>query len=224
MWLIKDSNMTKYFDFVSSNNSKYISDLIADTLKIKIENLMQLHGYEKIMIVCIGVNLLDWDCYGPLVGSGLSKTNLPSNVTIYGTMTEPIMGANCDSFINDNAEKINDSLVIAVDSMVSKDAKIGSLVILDNGIYPGLAHSKRFQKIGDISLCGTIANDARSINNLYPEADIDTCDMLMMSDISIRALFIALNSIMATKKDEKVQKDNISLEYKMKAPKYNIQD
>lgn len=179
----------------------YLRNSLSKILKTNIERSMDLYKYNKIMILCIGTARLLYDSYGPIVGSGLMKAKFNSNITIFGTTKKSLNALNIESFLNNYKEKLDESLVIVIDSTISMFDDVGTVIFYDDGIYPGEALNKNLPKIGDFSICGVISNDEDSIicndiyefiKMVYTPRDINT--YIKMCDLTINSLFLALDS------------------------------
>lgn len=126
--------------------SSKIQDMIANIKK----------PFRDIAVVCIGTDRCTGDSYGPLVGYQLNSIlkNELSNVTIYGTLHEPVHANNLELII----DKIDTSttLVIAVDASVGRIQNVGKICIKEKSLYPGMGLKKKLPPIGDIAITAIV--------------------------------------------------------------------
>lgn len=146
--------MEKDLVFYEYNDKNYdkISNCLTENLKNRIKKLMYLYDYNKVMIICIGSTKVEFDCFGPLTGSKLEKSINNSNVKIYGTQTNPINGSNIKTFLSEHANEINESLIIVIDATVTEIGSLGTILVSNEGIYPGAGVGKNLPYVGDLSI------------------------------------------------------------------------
>ncbi|GFR35101.1 spore protease YyaC [Thermobrachium celere] len=119
--------------------------------------LLQYDIYNKnLVIFCIGTDRSTGDCLGPLVGYKLSKLSLSKNITILGTLNNPVHAKNLDENIVYIKESIQNPFVLAIDASLGKSENIGNINLLLGPVYPGAGVNKKLQPIGDISITGIV--------------------------------------------------------------------
>lgn len=138
------SNFVKSDDKYAVNKmSKYIYKYISNTKK----------QYNGITIICIGTDRSTGDCLGPLVGYNLSKSKIVKNVTLYGTLNEPVHAKNLEECYG----KIDiNNLIIAIDASLGKMENIGKIHVFEGQIYPGAGVGKQIIPVGDICITGIV--------------------------------------------------------------------
>ena len=160
--------MQKTFNYLDKNAAKNVAYEIKKM--INKDCVLLFIGTDK----CIG------DAFAPLVGSILESYNLLKN-PIFGTIKHPVHALN----INDTVECIRKIYpkrkIFVIDSMISQKDKVGDIILLDEGIMPGIAVGKNIAKTGDISLTLVVSNNERDainslttlrLNNIYEMAKI----------------------------------------------------
>lgn len=200
--------MDTYKETYEFDNENYfdIRNSLATHLKEKIDTLMLLNQYKKIIILCIGTDKINEDSYGPILGSALLQSELYTNISIFGTMGKNLKATNIESFISEKASIMDESLVIAIDSAVSEDDSIGTIIVSDNGMYPGSACGKSLSNVGDFSIYGVTTNDSSIFDTSntdikrFIEGDISTKKLKQMCNITADALFMALGLEMNSEK------------------------
>ena len=105
----------------------------------------------KIVIVCIGTDLLSGDCLGPLVGQMLIEKRVPCFV--YGTLKFPVTALNIDKVNKFIRDRHKGNMVVAIDSAVGE--KVGSIKVSRGSLKPGSASGKKLLPIGDVSITVT---------------------------------------------------------------------
>lgn len=127
-----------------------VSDLIREYLKNLIKHFGK--GYKEIAVVCPGNPESASDSIGPMIGSILSKLYLPKNTYLYGEMDSPISDNDIYIIKKMIAEKLEKTLVIAIDAFLGRKEDIGKVLIYEGPIKPGSALGKNLPEIGDISI------------------------------------------------------------------------
>lgn len=131
--------------------------------------------YKEVAIVCIGTDRATGDCYGPLVGHMLSqsKFNPLNKIKIFGTLEKPVHALNLKETIAGIDKK--NSLIIAIDSSVSKDEHIGYIGIRLGETIPGRGVGKELPAIGDISISGIV-----TVSGIMPMTMLQTVPLGMV--------------------------------------------
>lgn len=119
-----------------------------------------LSGFsEPPVILCIGSDRVTGDCLGPITGHFLKhEFSLPAFV--YGSLSDPVTALNLKDVVEFISEKHPCSPIIAIDSALGKKGDVGTVRLLEGGIYPGAATSKSLPKVGDFAVTATVAENA----------------------------------------------------------------
>lgn len=133
----------------------YAPELIARVLKSRIP--LRERMYEEIVIFCIGTDRVTGDCLGPLVGERLHAlcSEIPE-ISIYGTLQEPVHAMNLSTFYHLLAQKHPGSLILAVDASLGSKKHLGYIGIGDGSLYPGAGIHKNLPEIGDLHITGIV--------------------------------------------------------------------
>ncbi len=113
------------------------------------------------VILCIGSDRVTGDCLGPIVGHILTnELNIPAFV--YGSLSSPVNALNLVETVNFIKRRHSQSLIIAVDSSLGHKDDIGTIRVLNDGIYPGAAAGKTLPKVGNLAITATVAELKKS--------------------------------------------------------------
>ncbi|KMT21765.1 spore protease YyaC [Clostridium cylindrosporum] len=147
-------NKAQKYNFSIDTKAENAIMTICKSLKEIINDIYTSH--QNIVVLCIGTDRSTGDSLGPLVGTRLSEALKGSNITVLGTLHEPVHAKN----IGDNIEYINSSIsnpfVIAIDASLGRVDKVGYVSIFDGPIRPGAGVNKSLPHIGDIGITGVI--------------------------------------------------------------------
>jgi len=110
--------------------------------------LSTLIGQSRVVIVCIGTDLLSGDCIGPLIGQMLIENKVPCFV--YGTLNSPVTALNVDRVNEFIKARHKGQLVVAIDSAVG--GSVGRVRVYRGALQPGSASNKVLLPIGDVAI------------------------------------------------------------------------
>lgn len=110
----------------------------------------------RLTILCIGTDRSTGDCLGPLVGSRLIASNLPSNVTVLGTLDDPVHATNLEEYMKRIEQEMPYSYVLALDACLGKAENVGYISLKDGPLRPGSGVNKKLMEIGDAHLVGVV--------------------------------------------------------------------
>lgn len=117
------------------------------------------------IIVCIGSDLVLGDSLGPLVGTMLTKRNVPAY--IYGTLNAPITAKEIICAKTHLKNLHPNTFIVAIDAAVGNTEDIGLIKVTDKGLKPGLGVDKNLGVIGDCSIIGVVAGKSLQNYNLF---------------------------------------------------------
>ena len=118
---------------------------------------------QPIVILCIGTDRATGDCLGPLIGTNLLLNHV--QVTIYGTLIEPVHAVNLTMILDQIKHTHPDAFLIAIDACLGTKEHIGYITLEQGGLYPGESINKELPCVGDIAITG-IVNRAMKSNFL----------------------------------------------------------
>ena len=147
----KTYSFSTFFEHTSSGIEKAISE-------INNQN-------KPILVLCIGSDLIVGDSLGPLIGTMLTKKNIPAFV--YGSLSNPITAKEINYAKNYLTTIHPKSMIIAVDAAVGDSDDVGTIRVLEKGIKPGLGVNKNLKSIGDCSIIGIVAPKQKENYSLY---------------------------------------------------------
>ncbi|SCY62583.1 spore protease YyaC [Alkaliphilus peptidifermentans] len=130
-----------------------------DLSMLIIDNLKQyyLPPYQDIIILCIGTDRSTGDSLGPLIGYKLSsQLNRYPDVSIYGTLEDPVHAKNLNEKITDIYSKHNNPFIIAIDACLGKMDRIGFIKVGNGPLKPGAGVNKDLPAVGDLHITGIV--------------------------------------------------------------------
>ena len=125
-------------------------------LNAAIRKAMNNHNadIENVVVLCIGSDRATGDCLGPLVGDYL-KNSLPQ-ISVYGTLENPVHAMNLESTVETIYERFNDPFIIAIDASLGIPEHIGYATVSSKPLIPGKGVNKKLPAIGNLSITGIV--------------------------------------------------------------------
>ncbi|MCL1936489.1 MAG: spore protease YyaC [Defluviitaleaceae bacterium] len=146
--MLINKNIT-YIDTNKENAVNYFTNVFYEIFK-------NLYSNDKeIIILCIGTDKVTGDSLGPLIGYKLYNYS-PKNVTIYGTLENPVHAKNLEEIVYEINKKYKNKFVIAVDASLGLEKNIGCLTIGEGSIKPGQGVNKILPEVGDMFVTGIV--------------------------------------------------------------------
>lgn len=109
----------------------------------------------EFVILCIGTDRSTGDSLGPFTGTLLQSKKL-RNISVYGTLHDPVHALNLEEHITIIKEKYKDPFIIAIDACLGKISSVGDIIAGPGSILPGAAVNKQLPAIGDMFITGVI--------------------------------------------------------------------
>ncbi|NLM39305.1 MAG: spore protease YyaC [Firmicutes bacterium] len=168
--------------------------LAVDYLSLTIANLPLS---DSVTIVCVGTDRSTGDCLGPLVGTQLMKEKargrLASNVTIYGTLDEPVHALN----LSDYARRLvgrehRSSTIIALDACLGRSKSIGYISVKQGPLQPGTGVNKQLPSVGDYHIIGIVNVSGFMEHVVLQNTRLSL--VMRMAEVISRSLVIGLSS------------------------------
>lgn len=144
---------------------------------------------KDMAIMCIGSDLYIGDAFGPLVGTFLANNVFLEN-RVYGTLKTPITSKNISEVTKKIQAENPDTPVLVIDAMISRNLEVGDIIVMDNGISPGLGVKKMFPRVGDVSLTCVVSNDEIDYLNSIKDMRLNT--VFYMAQIASKALLLSM--------------------------------
>lgn len=111
-------------------------------------------GKRPIVVVAIGTDRSTGDSLGPLTGSKLKE--LAPELTIYGTLEEPIHAGNLVQVLQEIEAMASRPLVIAIDACLGQSQNVGCITLAPGPLKPGAGVNKELPSIGDLHFTGIV--------------------------------------------------------------------
>lgn len=139
--------------YINVNESNHLS-LFCEQLSNYLLAYLPYHNHE-LVIVCIGTDRATGDSLGPLVGYKLKNLTY-EQVTLYGTLDEPVHAKNLEETLSEIVANHNDALVIAIDACLGATQNVGCLSLGEGAIKPGAGVKKELPPVGHIHITGIV--------------------------------------------------------------------
>lgn len=139
-----------------------------------------------MVICCIGTPKILGDSLAPKVGDTLLSLNI--NAFVYGTTARPITALNYNDYFEHISTKHKNDFVVAIDCALGKKENIGIIKINKNGISPGKAIGRSFEKIGNIGILGQVGDILKT-----PIDELKNADQNILDNLVKNIVFLVLN-------------------------------
>jgi len=114
----------------------------------------------QIDIVCVGTDRSTGDSLGPFIGSALVKRQeeglLPFNVTVHGTIHDPVHALNLADTLQEIHNSARDSTVIGIDACLGRVKSVGYISVKRGPLHPGTGVNKSLPLVGDYHIVGVV--------------------------------------------------------------------
>ena len=138
------------------NMKAHVDDPLAKVkLETKLTDLFVSRRKRPAVILCIGTDRSTGDALGPLIGTHLSRLNLPQ-LHIYGTLDEPVHATNLVDNIQFIQQEFINPFVIAVDACLGRLDSVGCITLADGPLKPGAGVHKQLPAVGEAHLTGIV--------------------------------------------------------------------
>lgn len=107
---------------------------------------------KEIVFACIGTDKCIGDAVGPLVGTRLKS----KDITVYGTLHEPIHALNMDDRLDEMNSSHPDAFIIGIDACLGDDDDIGNIILRSAGISPGKGVGKDLPSVGSMAIVSIV--------------------------------------------------------------------
>ena len=114
-----------------------------------------LTGNRKPVFVCIGTDAVTGDSLGPLTGTILSE-KLRGKAYVLGALDRPLTALDVN-IASEFVKKVYPyGVVVAVDAALGRKEEVGTVLVSDFPVKPGLGVRKNLDEIGDVSVIGVV--------------------------------------------------------------------
>ncbi|MGI6119626.1 MAG: spore protease YyaC [Desulfosporosinus sp.] len=124
-------------------------------LETRLSDLFAAKQKQPTVILCIGTDRSTGDALGPLIGTHLSRLNLPK-LNVFGTLDKPVHATN----LLDNMELISQAFInpfiIAIDACLGRIDSIGYITLADGPLKPGAGVRKQLPEVGEAHITGIV--------------------------------------------------------------------
>lgn len=154
--------------------------------------------FSNYVFLCIGTDRMTGDSFGPLVGYKL-KALLEGdyrNVSIVGTLAEPVSCINAYSKVKKIYEKYPRPCIIAIDAALSRQEDVGNLIVSNKKIKLGNGLDKKCYTIGDVSIKGVVAPNYSEPKCNFRVLQNTSLNLVMdLADVTANGIYNVINEI-----------------------------
>lgn len=146
-------------------NQDFTTEQFSNRLLKLIRDVQRKKGKRGIVFFCIGSDRSTGDSLGPLIGYKLDqllnldplkeKMEFPE-VTVIGTLEEPVHAINLEKYIEIVNCVYKDHVIVAIDASIGSPDHVGFITLGRGPLKPGLGVSKNLASIGDIFITGIV--------------------------------------------------------------------
>jgi len=143
--------------FTEPQNLKaHVDDYSAKAkLETRLSDLFISAQNRPTVILCIGTDRSTGDALGPLIGTHLSRLNLPQ-LNVYGTLDEPVHATNLLENIRLIQQSFVNPFIIAIDACLGKMDSIGCITLANGPLKPGAGVHKQLPEVGEAHITGIV--------------------------------------------------------------------
>ena len=132
--------------------------------------------FSEVICLCIGSERATGDSFGPLVGYKLNCLfNDSECIKIIGTLNNTVNLNNIKQIINNINNTYENPFIIAIDSAMSNQKRIGEIVVSSDGVKIAAGMRRDMEDIGDMSIKGVVSqktNNPRCNLNLLQNTSL----------------------------------------------------
>lgn len=142
------------------------------------------------VILCIGTDRSTGDSLGPLTGWRLHKLLYSKNVSVFGTIDQPVHAQNIHSVLSHIRETNTDRSMIAVDACLGQFPNVETILLEHKPLRPGSGVKKILPEVGDISISGIVNTGGFMEIQVLQNTRLSI--VMKMSHIIANSIFLAL--------------------------------
>jgi putative sporulation protein YyaC len=105
-----------------------------------------------LTVVCVGTDRSTGDSLGPLTGTLLLNARFPGR--LLGTLDSPVHAENLRSLHSDTS--VPGTITVAVDACLGTDREVGTIIVRQGALRPGLGVRKKLPPVGDLHIAGVV--------------------------------------------------------------------
>lgn len=178
---IKNNYINSSSSFALSKFSNLIYKYLLDSF----------NSSNDLLILCIGTDRSTGDSLGPLVGYKLSPMiNNYKNVNLIGTLENPVHAQNLKFTLDKIYDDYANPFIIAIDSSLGKQDRVGYLSIKNCPLRPGAGVNKDLPSVGDISITGIV--NIGGLMELMVLQNTRLSLVMNMADIISKSIYLSI--------------------------------
>ncbi len=167
-------------------------NLFVNDFNTSIYNLPKESNYSNYIFLCVGSDKIMGDSYGPLVGQKLEEffQSMYTNVKVIGTLETPVSALNFNETVSKIYSSYKNPCVIVIDSALSKENRIGNIIVQNSKIQCGKGTNKQMKLIGDISIRAIVATNYNTPRYNYKSLqNVSLKQVLKLADITANGIY-----------------------------------
>ena len=125
-----------------------------------------------------------------LFGHKLSSLLKSSDISIYGTLNNPVHAKNLNTTIKKIRATIRNPYIIALDSSLGTNSHVGCVTLGKGSLSPGIGTGKSLPQVGDIYITG-IVNES-GINNIATLQTTHLNTVMRLADFISSGLYMSV--------------------------------
>jgi putative sporulation protein YyaC len=159
---IEKSGRSCYFS-VKENTEGHEFNEIVNRLKEILSSTSR-----EIIFLCVGSDRSTGDSLGPIVGTMLTKTDIP--FPVYGTLEKPVHALNIKKILKEINQTHKDAFIMGIDACLGDERQIGFIFLKEGSLIPGMAVNKKLPSVGEYHMKAVVnyldlLSPAQSLNN-----------------------------------------------------------
>ena len=149
---------------------------------------------KDLTILCIGTDRSTGDSLGPLVGHKLSPLiKNYKDINVLGTLEHPVHAQNLESTIVSINKESKNPFVLAIDSSLGKQDRVGYLSIKNSPLRPGAGVNKILPSVGDMSITGIVNIGGMMEYMVLQNTRLSL--VMNMADIISKSLYLSISRL-----------------------------
>ena len=175
-------------NYINSSSSFALSKFSNLVYKYLLDSF---NSSNDLLILCIGTDRSTGDSLGPLVGYKLSPMiNNYKNVNLIGTLENPVHAQNLKFTLDKIYDDYANPFIIAIDSSLGKQDRVGYLSIKNCPLRPGAGVNKDLPSVGDISITGIV--NIGGLMELMVLQNTRLSLVMNMADIISKSIYLSI--------------------------------
>jgi putative sporulation protein YyaC len=190
--LVKESengkrNVSNSRNFRIPFDAERAAERLADCLDIAFQDARG----RQIAIVCVGTDRSTGDAFGPIIGTKLSSVIQQKDVSLYGTLDEPVHAVNLAATLDYIRSAFSEvPYILAIDACLGRFDHVGHVILEPGPLKPGAGVKKSLPEFGDYTLTGVV--NVSGFMEYFVLQNTRLGIVMRMTDVVVEALKLSL--------------------------------